>query len=145
MPEEYNKILKYNEGEKYTKISFIIIADVECLLEKMNTCHSNPEKPSTTKINKHTPSGYLLFRHCSFDRTKNKLDYYRGRNCMKNFCLDLREHATKIINYEKKEMIPLTKKEEKKHNKQEVCHICKKRFSINNNKNIIIYQNIKIS
>ena len=26
-------------------------------------------------------------------------------------------------------MIPLTKKEEKKHNKREVCHICKKRFS----------------
>ena len=48
---------------------------------------------------------------------------------MKNFCLDLREHATKIINYEKKEMIPLTKKEEKKHNKQNVCYICKKGFS----------------
>ena len=30
---------------------------------------------------------------------------------MKNFCLDLREHAAKIINYEKKEMIPLTKDE----------------------------------
>ena len=45
---------------------------------------------------------------------------------MKNVCLDLREHATKIINYEKKEMIPLTKKEEKKHNKQKVYHICKK-------------------
>ena len=48
---------------------------------------------------------------------------------MKNFCLDLREHATKIINYEKKEMIPLTKKEEEKRNKQEVCHICKTGFS----------------
>ena len=48
---------------------------------------------------------------------------------MKNFCLDLREHATKLINYEKKEMIPLTKKEEKKHSKQEVCYICKKGFS----------------
>ena len=46
---------------------------------------------------------------------------------MKNFCLGLREHATKIINYEKKEMMPLTKKEEKKHNKQKVCHICKKK------------------
>ena len=33
---------------------------------------------------------------------------------MKKFCLDLREHVTKIINYEKKEIIPLTKKEEKK-------------------------------
>ena len=42
---------------------------------------------------------------------------------------DLREHATKIINYEKKEMIPLTKKEEKNHNKQKVCHICKKEFN----------------
>ena len=29
---------------------------------------------------------------------------------MKNFCKDLREHATKIINYEKKKMKPLTTK-----------------------------------
>ena len=28
---------------------------------------------------------------------------------MKKFCKDLREHATRIINYEKKNMIPLTK------------------------------------
>ena len=48
---------------------------------------------------------------------------------MKNFFLDLGEHAPKIINYEKKEMIPLTKKEEKKHNKQKVYYICKKGFS----------------
>ena len=48
---------------------------------------------------------------------------------MKKFCKDLREHATKIINYQKKEMIPLTKKEEKKHNKQEVCYICRKEFN----------------
>ena len=129
MPEEYNKILKYNDGEKSMKSLFIAYADLECLLGKTNTCHNNPEKSSTTKINKHTPSGYSLFTHCSFDRTKNKLDHYRGKNCMKNFCSDLKEHATKIITYEKKEKIPLTKKEEKKHNKQEVCHICKKGFS----------------
>ena len=77
----------------------------------MNTCHNNPKKSSTTKIDKHTPSGYSLFTHCSFGTTKNKLDYYRGKNCMENFCLDLREHVTKLINYEKKEMIPLTKEE----------------------------------
>ena len=52
---------------------------------------------------------------------------------MKNLCLDLREHGTKIINYKKKEMIPLTKKEEKKHNKQKFCHICKKRLSTDDN------------
>ena len=48
---------------------------------------------------------------------------------MKKFCKDLREHATKIINYGKKDMIALTKKEEKHRNKQKVCYICKKEFN----------------
>ena len=102
MPNEDNKILKYNHREKSMRASFIIYADLESLLEKMNTCHNNPEKSSTTKINKHTPSVYSLFTYCSFDETKNKLSHDRGKNCMKNFCLDLKKHAKKIINYEKK-------------------------------------------
>ena len=73
----------------------------------MNTCHNNLEKSSTTKVNKYTPSGYSLFTHCSFGPTKTKLHYYSGKNCMKNSCLDLKEHGTKITDYEKKEMIPL--------------------------------------
>ena len=101
MPEEDNEILKYNQGEKSMKVSFVIYADLMSLLEKMNTFNNNPEKSSTTKINKYSPSGYSLFTQCSFDTTKNKPDCYRGKNCMKNFCLDLREHVTKIINYEK--------------------------------------------
>ena len=112
---------------------FVIYADLECLLEKMNTCHNNPEKSSTTKINKHTASGYSLFTHCLFDATKNKPDYYRGKNCAKNICLGLKKQVTKIMNYEKKEMISLTKKEEKMYNKQKLCYICKKRFSTDNN------------
>ena len=126
IPEEDNKILKYNEEEESMRVPFSIYADLECLLEKS----------STNKINKHTPSGYSFFTHCSFDTTKDKRDYYRGKNCMENFCLDLREHATKIINYEKKEMIPLLKREEKKHNKQEVCNICKKRLSTDDSNKI---------
>ena len=86
---------------------------MECLLEKMSTCYNNPEESSTTKINKHTPSDYSIFTHCSFDKSKNKLNYYRGEDYMTKFCKDLREHATKIINYEKRDMIPLTKKKKK--------------------------------
>ena len=127
MTEKDNKILKYNQGEKSMKVPFIIYAYLESLLEKMNICHNNPEKLSTTKINKHTPSGYSLFTQCSFDTTKNKFDYYRGKNCMKNFCLDLREHATKIINYGKKKMIPLTKEEKRAHRISRRCYICKKK------------------
>ena len=96
----------------------------------MSACHYNLEKSLTTKINKHTASGYSLFTKCSFDATKNKLDFYRGKDCMKDFCLDLKEHATKIINYEKKkEMIPLTNEERMLHHKQKICYICLKKFS----------------
>ena len=133
MPEEDNETLKYSYQEKSMKALFIIYADIEPLLEKINTCHNNPEKSSATKINRHTASGYSLFTHCSFDKTKTKLDYYRGKNCMKNFCLDLKEHVTKIINYEKKEMIPLTKEEKIWNNQQKVCHICKKIFKTGDN------------
>ena len=75
------------------------------MLEKISTCYNIPEESSTTEINKHTPSGDSLFTHCSADNTKNKLYYYRGEDCMKNFCLSIKEHATKIINYEKKKII----------------------------------------
>ena len=85
MPNEGNKIIKYNQGEKSIKSPFIIYADLVCLLEKISTCYYNPEESSTTEINKHIPSGYSLFTHCSFDKTKNKLDYYRGNDCMEKF------------------------------------------------------------
>ena len=37
MPNEGNKILKCNYGEKSLKAPFMIYADLECLLEKMNS------------------------------------------------------------------------------------------------------------
>ena len=67
MPNEVNKILKHNFGEKSMKVPFIIYAELEF-----------------------------------FDLTKNKLKCYRGKDCMERFCKDLKEHVTKIIDYEKK-------------------------------------------
>ena len=94
----------------------------------MSTFINNPNESSTTEINKHTPSGYSIFTSCSFDESKNKLNYYRGDDCMKKFCKDLKEHSMKIINYEKKRIVPLTTKEEICYNKQKKCYICKKEF-----------------
>ena len=45
---------------------------------------------------------------------------------MKRFCKDLSEHAMKIIDYDKKEMIPFTDEQNKSYEKQKVCYICKK-------------------
>ena len=99
---EDNKKSKYNHGEKFMKVLFIIYADLESLLEKMSTYHNNLEKVLTIKVNEYIPSGYSLFTQCPFDATKNKFDCYRGKDCMERFSKDLKEHATKIINYEKR-------------------------------------------
>ena len=48
---------------------------------------------------------------------------------MKIFCKDLREHATETINFEKKEMLALKKKEKMKYQKQICCHIFNEKFN----------------
>ena len=42
----------------------------------------------------------------------------------------------KIINYEKKKMIPLTNKENKSYLKQKIFYICRKEFSTNNDNKV---------
>ena len=125
MPTKNNNIIKYNQGEKSIKLPFVIYADLECLLEKLSTCQNNPNESSTTEINKHTPSGYSIFTHCSFNLTRNKLNHYRGKDCMKKFCKDLREHAIT----KRKQMIPLTTEEKN--------IIINKKFVIYARKNLI--------
>ena len=73
------------------------------------------------------PSGYSWITFCSANESKNEWGYYRGKGCMEMFCKDLRNQTIKIINYEKKEMIPLTDKETEPYKKQKACYICKKK------------------
>ena len=49
MPDENNKILKHNHGEKSIKAPSIIYGDLQCLLKKMHSCQNNPEKSYTEK------------------------------------------------------------------------------------------------
>ena len=52
------------------KAPYIIVADIESLLRKMDTCANDPSKSLTEKKNKHEMSGYSLFTDCSFDKKK---------------------------------------------------------------------------
>ena len=46
---------------------FVIYADLESFLKRMDTCINDPDKSSTTKINKHEMWGFSLITQCSFD------------------------------------------------------------------------------
>ena len=119
MPSENNKILKYNPEEKSLKAPFIFYADIESLLQKMGTCQNNQKKSYTERKAKHKPS-YLLVTRCSFDKSKTEWNYYRGKDCMKVLCKDLRDQTTKIANYKKKKIIPLNNEEKESYENQQV-------------------------
>ena len=75
---------------------------------------------------KHKPSGYSLLMCCIFEQNEQK--YYRRTDCMEMFSREIKYQTMKIINYEKKEMIPLTDEEKEYYENQEICHICQQEF-----------------
>ena len=59
----------------------------------------------------------------AFDHIESKHTLYYGKDCMKKFCSSLREHATNVLKFEKKKMLPLTKEELKLHQDARNCYI----------------------
>ena len=62
MPSENTKMLEFNQYQKSDKAPFIIYADLECMLEKIDGCKNNSEKSSS----KHIPSSFSMSAISSF-------------------------------------------------------------------------------
>ena len=104
----------------------------------MDTCNNNPEESYTEKKVKHKPSGWSRVTCFSFNKSKTEWNYYREKDCMERFGKDLSDQAMKIINYKKKEIIPLTNDEKESYENQKVCYICEK------NKLVMIKNTVKL-
>ena len=102
MPDWANKTIKYNPGEKSLKVPFSFFLDLECILKKLQSNQNNPEKSYTEKKARHEPSGWTLYTKCSFDKKENKLNYYRGIDCIIKLCKKLKEEAMEILTMKKK-------------------------------------------
>ena len=128
MPSEDTKILQFNQYQKSNKVPFIIYADLEYIIEKIDGCTNNPENSSTTKVSEHIPSGFSMSTISSIRSIENKHDVYRNKDCIKKFCELLREHAMKITNFKKKKMKLLTKEQQESYENVKICYICKEKF-----------------
>ena len=60
MPFEDTKISEFNRYQKSDKAPFIIYADLECIIEKIDGRENNPKNSSTTKVSEHIPSGFSM-------------------------------------------------------------------------------------
>ena len=58
MHSENTKILGFNQYRKSDKEAFIIYADLEFFIIKIDGCKNNPEESYTTKFSEHIPSRF---------------------------------------------------------------------------------------
>ena len=101
IPSEDTKISKFNQYKKSGTAPFLVYADLECLMEQTDGCKNNPENSATTREGEHIRSAFLMSTTSSFKSIEEKHDVYRGKGCMKKFCICLREQAMKTINLKK--------------------------------------------
>ena len=74
MPSEDTKILEFDQYQKSDKAPFIVYADLECIIEKIDGCKNNPDNSSTTKVSEQIPSGFSMSTISSFRSIENKHD-----------------------------------------------------------------------
>ena len=102
-PSEDTKILEFNQYQIFDKAPFIIYADPECIIEKIDGYKNNPENSSTTKVSEHIPSVSSLSTISSFRSIENQHDVYRSKDRIKMFWESSWKHAIKMINFKKEE------------------------------------------
>ena len=68
------EILELKQYQKSDKAPFIICADLECIIEKINGCKNNPENSSITEVSEHILSGFSILTISSFRSIENKHD-----------------------------------------------------------------------
>lgn len=77
-------------------------------LKNRSMC-KNPEKCSTTKIGEQTQM--LNVNYMGVHNIGNKHSQYCGEDCVKTLYISISDLAVNVINFQKKKMLPLTKKE----------------------------------
>ena len=128
MSSEKDNILEFNQYMKSDKMSYIIYADTESLIKKQMEVQIIQKILQQQKLESIFLVDIFNVNYMAFDNIYKKHTLYRGEDCIKKICESLREHAKKIIDFEKKKMLPLTKEELKSYQDTKVCYICGKKL-----------------
>lgn len=133
LPEIYNNELSFSNWTHSLKVPFVVYADFESLLRKVNTCQpperdlDGNEKPYTNQYQKHEPTSFCYYIKYQNEDYKPPVEYF-GDDAAKVFYESLRKEAFKISRtYEDPvPMIPLKPEEMYKYTTPTDCHICEK-------------------
>ena len=121
--------LEFTNTERQIKHAFVIYADFESTLEKIQTCEANPMSSYTQQVQKHTANSFCVYTKCE-QNEYSKRETYVGPNASEEFFKYLRLETQRIYDLQTKNCpMYLSDKVYATYKKAQRCYICDKPFT----------------
>lgn len=127
LPFESKKRLKFVNYKNKIKHPYVIYADFECIVKKLEKNNDNKENSYTDKTHEHIPCGYGYYVVSLDPKYENKYYSYRGEDAHRKFVESILETEADLLE-RIKQNVPknLTAKQEEEFKKATKCHVCNK-------------------
>ena len=140
MPTKNNSILKFDNHHKQQPVPFVIYADFEALLQKVEKGKAKGEADSnesyTEKFQRHVDCGSAYKVVCCYDDKYTKdICIYRGENAVYKFLermLEEVEYCKDIVKKEFNKPLVMTEDDELSFKLEDKCHICGEKYTKKN-------------
>ena len=126
MPKEGENKMACKNFYKQMKAPYVVYADFECILRKINTCEPDNKQSFTVKTDKHEPCGFSYVIARSDGQTFGPYTY-RGEDAVYVFLRYLLNHEIEMReDMENKRPLVMTNQDWQKHRNAAECYICNK-------------------
>ncbi|XP_070522397.1 uncharacterized protein [Cardiocondyla obscurior] len=127
LPSEDDKWLSFNNYNRKELMPFVVYADLECTLEKVNADLAT----STSAQQHHRVFSIGYYVCCSYDDTLSMYRFHRGNNCVSWFIKELKNlaHSVKTILSSNVPMVDFTQNDWEEFKRATHCHVCEKPFA----------------
>ena len=124
MPKQGENKMAFKNFYKQMKAPYVVYADFECVLKKIDTCGPDNKKSFTIKTEKHEPCGFSYFVVRSDGHTKGPYAY-RGEDAVYMFIRYLlNEEIEMREDMANKRPLVMTNEDWQKYRNEAECHIC---------------------
>jgi len=125
LPDEQDRFIRYKNTAKQMRHPFVIYADFECIITKIQRCDKDSNLSSTDKIAEHTPCGFSYKLVGYNDNTTEDIVSYRGHDAAHKFIEEMEAIQNRIIPILYNEVkLVMTHDTEIAHAQNNICHIC---------------------
>ena len=126
MPKEGENKMAFQNFHKQMKVPYVVYADFECIVKKVQTCEPNNKKSFTVKTEKHEPCGFSYVVVRSDGQTKGPFTY-RGEDAVYAFLRYILDEEKEMReDMENNRPLVMTNEDWRKYRNAEECHICNK-------------------